>query len=56
MIDRGNGMVSTEQEYRQLDKGFRWSDQGTSVLLAAPSNTTSSGGNTSNNNANGGNS
>lgn len=56
MIDRGNGMVSTEQEYRQLDKGFRWSDQGTGVLLAAPSNTTSSGGNTSNNNANGGNS
>ena len=55
MIDRGNGMVETEQEYRQLDKGFRWSDQGTAVLLPAPSGGTSSGGNTSNNNSNSGN-
>lgn len=55
MIDRGQGMVTTESEYRQLDQGFRWSDQGTSVLLAAPNGSTSSGGNTSNTNNNSGN-
>ena len=49
MIDRGNGFVKTENEYRQLDKGFRWSDQGTNVLLAAPNNTSSVGGNTNGN-------
>ena len=55
MIDRGQGMVETREEYRQLDEGFRWSDQGTNVLLPAPSGGTSSGGNTSSNNTNGGN-
>lgn len=56
MIDRGNGMVETREEYRKLDQGFRWSDQGTNVLLAAPSGNTSSGGNTNKTNNNGGNS
>lgn len=56
MIDRGNGMVSTKEEYKKLDEGFRWrSDQNTNVLLPAPNNTTSSGGNTNNTNNNGGN-
>lgn len=55
MVDRGNGMVETVEEYRQLERGYRWSDQGTNVLLPAPSGGTSSGGNTSNNNSNSGN-
>ena len=55
MIDRGQGMVETREEYKKLDKGFRWSNQGTNVLLPAPSGNSSSGGNTSNNNSNSGN-
>ena len=58
MLDRndGKGFVETREEYRQLDKGFRWSDQGTNVLLAAPSGGSgSSGGNTNSKNTNSGN-
>lgn len=57
MVDRGEGMVETRDEYQQLDKGFRWkSSQNTNVLLAAPGGSSStSGGNTASNNTNSGN-
>lgn len=57
MLDRGDGkgFVETREEYRQLEKGYRWDGQGTTVLLPAPSGGTSSGGNTSPTNNNGGN-
>ena len=49
MLDRGNGMQSTMQDYRDhnLERGYRWrEDQDTTVLLAAPNNVSSVGGNT----------
>lgn len=55
MLDRGNGFVSTKDEYRKykLDYLFKWREnQDTTVLLAAPNNVSSAGGNTSNSNNN----
>lgn len=58
MVDRGEGMVETRDEYQQLDEGFRWkSSQNTNVLLEAPGGSSStSGGNTDSSNTNSGNS
>lgn len=59
MIDRGQGMVETRDEYRKynFDYLFKWrNDQNTSVLLPAPGTSGStSGGNTNKNNTNSGN-
>lgn len=49
MLDRGNGMQSTMQDYRDhnIEHGYRWrSDQDTTVLLPAPNNVSAVGGNT----------
>lgn len=59
MLDRGNGFVSTADDYRKynLDYLFKWrGDQNTTVLLPAPgSNGSTSGGNTNSSNTNSGN-
>ena len=59
MLDRGNGFVSTQEEYRKynLDYLFKWRDnQNTTVLLRPPNNLGStSGGNTNKKNTNSGN-
>ena len=55
MLDRGNGFVSTKEEYRKynLDYLFKWREnQNTTVLLPAPNSGPTSGGNT-NSNSNG---
>ena len=55
MLNRGNGFVSTADEYRKynLDHDFKWREsQNTALLLAAPSNMGSVGGNTNNNKPN----
>ena len=49
MLDRGNGMQSTQQDYRDhnLAHGYRWREsQDTTVLLPAPNNVSATGGNT----------
>lgn len=59
MLDRGNGFVSTADDYRKynLDYLFKWrNNQNTTVLLPAPgSNGSTSGGNTNSSNTNSGN-
>ena len=59
MLDRGNGFVSTADDYRKynLDYLFKWREnQNTTVLLPAPgSNGSTSGGNTNSSNTNSGN-
>lgn len=49
MLDRGNGMQETREDYRShnIETGYRWrEDQDTTVLLPAPNNVSSVGGNT----------